>query len=220
MTAPACIGEAISWPRLEAFAAGGGAPATRSQIDAHLAACPACRHCLAELRADVVALPPLAVPAARPRRAWWQTWLVPALGVAAAAAIALVVLRGLRGAGAPPREDVVAIKGVGDVVVGVVRERGGAISDDARTFAPGDRWKVVVTCPPAASAAFTVEVSEAGPGAAATIDRPLPPATLPCGNRVVLPGAFALTGMRAHRVCVRVTSADDTGRACVTIAPE
>lgn len=208
MTALACIGEPISWLRLEMFAAG---RATDPDTGAHLAGCAACQHLLEELRRDVVALPMLVVPeTARPTR-WW-TWLVPALGLAAAAAIALVVLRPR-----PAREDVVAVKGVGEVIVDVVRERAGVIRDDVRTYVAKDRWKVVVTCPPAGSATFDVGVTESG---RAEVDRPLMPTTLACGNRIVLPGAFELTGNQANRVCVTITSAEDSGRACVTIKPE
>jgi hypothetical protein len=115
---------------------------------------------------------------------------------------------------------VARVKGVGEVVLGVVRERGGAIRHDARTFAPGDRWKIVVTCPPAAAAWVDVAVYDAG-----QIDHPLEPARIGCGNRVVLPGAFALTGDRANRVCVRIgaAAAPDRGQppdACVTLRPE
>ena len=38
----ACIGEPVSWLRLERFALGAADPA----IASHVAACPACRHCL------------------------------------------------------------------------------------------------------------------------------------------------------------------------------
>jgi hypothetical protein len=212
MTALACIGEPISWLRLELFASGRTADPA---IASHLAACPACSHCLDEIRGDLVALPVLAMPDVAPRRASWWTWLVPALGLAAAA-VALVILAPWRGS-TPQREDVVAVKGIGEVIVDVVRERGGVIRDDVRTFAPGDRWKVVVTCPPAGSARFDVGVTEAG---STVLDRPLRPATLGCGNRVVLPGAFTLTGDQPNRVCVTITSGEDSGRACVTIKPE
>ncbi len=213
MSALACIGEPISWLRLEQFAS------TRADtaVASHVEACPACRHCLDEITRDVVALPPLAVPVRRRARAWW-TWAVPAMAFAAAAIVLLVVVR--RG-GDATREDVVVVKGVGEVVLGVVRERGGVIREDVRSFAPGDRWKVVVTCPPAASASVEVAVSEIGGGGAA--DHPLVPATIACGNRIVLPGAFVLTGTRRNRICATVTSpgpGNDRGTACVTIAPE
>jgi hypothetical protein len=214
VSALACIGEPVSWPRLETFAAGGHDGA----IASHVAACPACQHCLDEIRGDLVALPPLAVPAPRaPRaRAWW-TRLVPAMALAAAALVMLIVWRG-RAPDAPVREDVARVKGIGEVVLGVVRERGGVVREDVRSFAAGDRWKVVITCPPGGAASVEVVVTEAG---ATTSDHPLMPATLACGNRIVIPGAFTLTGTHAHRVCARVTSdGGDAGIACLTIAPE
>ncbi|MGE0396772.1 MAG: hypothetical protein AB7T06_08655 [Kofleriaceae bacterium] len=212
MSALACIGTPISWPRLETFASG-RADATISE---HVAACPACRHCLDEIRADVVALPPLAVPAPTPRRAWWA-WAVPALALAAAAVIALVVFRG--DDPRPREENVVAIKGVGDVVLETVRERSGTIRENVRSFATGDRWKLVVTCPPSAGGVMlAVDVTVVEIGGAPQIDRPLVPSRIACGNRVVLPGAFSLTGPRANRVCAAIGPDRDT--ACVTIAPE
>ena len=213
MSALACIGEPVSWLRLETFAAGKGDPA----IETHLAACPACAHCLAEITGDLVALPVLAVPARAPRR-WWWLRLAPAFALAAAAVIALVVVTRPRGHEVT-REGVVGIKGVGEVIVDVVRERDGVIRQDVRSFAAGDRWKVVVTCPPSASATFEISVADG-----ATVDHPLAPARLPCGNRVVVPGAFTITGSTPNRVCVRVTpegaGTGDAGSACVTLAPE
>lgn len=199
----ACTATPISWLRLEQHAAGGDDP----EVTAHLAACPACTRCLAEIRDDVVALPPLAVAPPPRRRAWWHVAL-PAFALAAA--LALVVWPR-----DPRRDDRVRVKGVGEVILGVVRERAGAIRDDATTFSPGDRFKVVVTCPPAAAAWVDVDVSG---------DRPLPPARIACGNRVVVPGAFHLTGTAPNRICVRVAAAsapDATApRACVTVHPE
>jgi hypothetical protein len=204
MATLACIGEPISWLRLERYAHSGASDAS---VREHLAACPACQHCFDEIERDVVALPPLHVPAKRRRR-----WLfaLPAIGAIAAAAIVLLLLRPR-----PRAEDNVAhIKGIGDVVVDVVRERDGSVRDDVRTFKAGDRWKVIVTCPPTHAVALDVAVHEDG---AARPDRPLAPAKLVCGNRVVLPGAFALTGTKPHRVCVRI---EDQATACVTLSPE
>jgi hypothetical protein len=194
----ACIDTPVSWPRLERFALA-GADAT---IAAHVAACPACARCLDEIRADVVALPPIVVPVVAKRR-WWVL-AIPAL---AAAAVIFAVWPRPR-----PREDIARVKGVGEVILGTVRERDGAITEDAATYLPGDRFKVVVTCPPAASAWIVVEVGG---------DRPLPPAQLACGNRVVVPGAFHLDG-DVNRVCVEVAAAADqpAARACVTVRPE
>lgn len=222
-----CIGEPISWLRLEQFALDAADPA----IAAHLAACPACRHCLDGIRADAVALPALVLPAQpagaagavrSARAAWRRWWLAPALAAATAALVLLVVLRPPPGpdpmAGAA--EDLVVIKGVGEVVLELVRERGGAIAFGARGYAPGDRWKVVVSCPPSeASAPLVIDVSV---GDGLTVDRPLPAARIVCGNRVVVPGAFAITGDRANRVCARIAAAPDgsPGTACVTVTPE
>lgn len=209
MSPLACIGEPVSWPRLEAFAS----RREDAAIAAHVEACPACKHCLEEITGDLVALPPLAVPEARPR-AWWR-WAVPAMALAAVVVL-VVVRRG--GAPASVREDVIVVKGVGEVVLGVVRERGGVVREDVRSFSPGDRWKVVVTCPPPFSASVDVAVMEPGAGRG---DHPLMPAAITCGNRVVIPGAFTLTGRANNRVCATVTSAGgDRGTACVTIAPE
>lgn len=217
----ACIGEPISWPRLEAYALEGeGDGAVRD----HLAACAACARCLDEIRGDVVALPPLEVPA-RPAPWWarWLRWLAPAAALAAATGVVLVFLRSSGPGDEAPargREDVARVKGVGEILLGVDRERDGAISRDARTYAPGDRWKVVVTCPPAASAWIEVAVYDAG-----LADHPLPPARIGCGNRVHVPGAFSITGDRPNRICVRVGAgaAPDRARppdACVTLRPE
>jgi len=121
--------------------------------------------------------------------------------------------------------NIASIKGVGDVTLGLVRERDGAIREDATTFARGDRWKVVVTCAPGHGTWVDVAVVEAGTKSA---DHPLAAAHVACGNRVVVPGAFELTGKVANRVCVRIAAdvapardilgGDDT--ACVTVSPE
>lgn len=220
MSAPTCIAEPISWLRLEQHAL-----ARDPEVEAHVGRCEACRSCLDAILADSVALPALPAHAPVPARRRWWTWSVPALAAAAVAAIALAVLRPRP---EPRPDDTTAVKGVGEVLVDVVRERGGAIAESARTFAAGDRWKVVVTCPPEAGAWLDVGVVEIGgaPGA----DYPLAPAHVACGNRVVVPGAFELTGTHANRVCVRV-SADgpparepprpgEPGVACVTVSPE
>ena len=206
-----CTGQPISWLRLEQHAL-----AHDAAVEAHLAECAACRSCMDEIRGDVVALPALPELAPRRRRwTWTWTWSLPAL--AAAALLLLIVWPRAH------REDRVAIKGVGEVVIDLVREHDGAITESARTFEPGDRWKVVVTCPPSAGAWLDVAVFEIG-GAAAP-DYPMPAAHVACGNRVYLPGAFVLTGARPNRVCVRVSADGPPARdgagdmACVTVAP-
>lgn len=198
----ACIGEPISWLRLERFALEPKDAAVRD----HVAACPACKHCLDEIRRDVVALPVLDVPV---KRRWW-TFALPAFAAIAAAAVILFLLRPR-----DPKPDGVAhIKGIGEVVVDVLRERDGVVRDDVRSFRAGDRWKVVVTCPPTKAVALDVAVREQG---TARADHPLSPGKIVCGNRVVLPGAFTLTGEKPHRLCVRI---EDQANACLTLSPE
>jgi len=227
----ACIGEPISWLRLEAFALGAPDPA----VPLHTAACPVCRRCLDQIRDDVVALPPLELPLPRPARRWWarpgtparRRWW-PSLALAAAALAALAVLAVVviaPGESSPPESrasqgdslGVVAVKGVGDVRLELVRERAGEIRHEASRFARGDRWKVVVTCAPSATAWVEVSVSDG-----ATIDHPIAPARLPCGNRIVVPGAFTITGIGANQVCVRVAAGPGapSAIACATVRPE
>ena len=146
----ACIGEPISWLRLERYALS----STDAAVREHLDACDACRHCLDEIQRDVVALPPLHVPE---KRRWWK-FVLPALGGIAAAAVILFLLR--------PRDleqaGVAHVKGIGEVVIDVVRERAGSVRDDVRTFQAGDRWKIVVTCPPTKQVALDVAIREQG----------------------------------------------------------
>ena len=208
MMQQACIGEPVSWLRLERFAL----EPRDSSVREHVAACPACKSCLDVIERDVVALPPLAVPAKT--RPWWH-FALPALLPLAAAAILLIVLRPR--VETEHRREQVTIKGVGVVVLELVRERRGAIMMDARTFKEGDRFKLVVTCPPDRTAHFELRVQEAGTD---QIDRPLSPADLVCGNQVVMPGAFTLTGAKANEVCVDVTGPSETKTACVTLRPE
>ncbi len=202
-----CIAEPVSWLRLERHALGEREAATV----AHLAACQTCRACADAIAADTFELPalrPAVVIPLRKKRPLWQI-AAPAFALAAAAVVALVVV-----SRPPPREaDRFAVKG-GELVLGLVRERAGMIADDATTFRPTDRWKVVVTCPPGEAVAPSVSVVEVGGSAPA--DHPLVDATVACGNRVVLPGAFTLTGLRANQVCVTIGEA----RACRTVAAE
>jgi len=193
----ACTGEPISWPRLEAHAL-----APDAGVTAHVAECAACRACLDEIERDVVALPGLPAAPAPKKQKWWLLGLVPALAVVA---LILFVLR--------PRDDrnLLAVKGVGDVEIELVRERAGVITYDSRTFTPTDRWKVVVTCVASAHFGLTVDVRDGH-----TIDHPLPPAYVGCGNRVVVPGAFTLDGKDPNKVCVYV----EDQSACVTVRPE
>jgi hypothetical protein len=211
-----CIGEPISWLRLESYAL----DHRDDKIAAHLASCAACAACLAEIRADVVALPPLVVPE---KRAWFSwRWFAPAMGAIAAAALVLLLI-GRRDR--TQLDHVTTIKGAGDVVLGVVRERGGVIRRDVTSYLPGDRWKVVVTCAPGPFVWIDVAVVDP-----TGVDYPLGPAQLACGNEVAVPGAFEITGTAVNVVCARLDTEviptrttpkpGDPGVACVTLTPE
>ncbi len=226
-----CIGEPVSWMRLEQYVLA----RSDARVTEHVAACPACRACLEELERDVVALPPLALPqnaAASARRRWW-TFALPTGLALAAAALLLLVLRPRDGAQSPDDHDeprgtnVTSVKGVGTIELGVVRDRAGVITEDVLSFTRGDRWKLVVTCAADRSAWIDVAIVEVG---AREADYPLAPARVVCGNRIALSGAFSLTTAKPHVVCVRVSTNAAPARsvptpgapgvACVTLQPE
>ncbi len=224
----ACIGTPISWLRLETYAV----DMRDATVAKHLGECPACHGCFAQIRDDVVALPALIGSSpSRPKRNWlW--WLAPAMAAAAAAILLLVIVRR-----SPAPDHVTTIKGGRQVVLGVVRERSGSIRRDVTTYAAGDRWKLTLTCSPdpafaPSSGAWAgpfvwVDVAVVDPKG---VDHPLSPAQLSCGNEIVVPGAFEITGRDANVVCVvldpdvippRTPPVPGTpGTACVTLTPE
>jgi hypothetical protein len=220
-TPPSCIGEPVSWLRLEQFAMS----RKDARVSEHVEACPACRACLDEISRDVVALAPLVVPAdAKARRPWWHLAMPIGLAVAAAAVLLLVLRPRTQ---SPSATDITQVKGLGTVEIDVVRERGGVVRTDVRSYAAGDRWKVVVTCAADKAAWLDVFVVEAG---ATHPDYPLAPAQVACGNQIAVPGAFAITGDKDNVVCVRVSTDGEPARtdgtpgdpnvACVTLSPE
>ena len=220
MTA-ACIGEPVSWLRLEQLALGELADAGAAR--AHLDACPACAAALARITGDVRPLPRLPLLAVAVPAPWWRRWQLAGAGLAVAMAAALLVLL-VRNPDEPalgPRT--VRVKGAGPVVIGLVRERGGAIAFDPPDVAPGDRWKVEVTCAPGGAAWVDVVVHQDG---AASF--PLAARRLRCGNRVAVPGAFRITGGAAE-VCVavaasapdrtRLAAGERRGTSCTRLTP-
>lgn len=236
-----CIGEPVSWLRLEQLALGelrdGGA------AEQHVARCAACAAALAQLRGDTRELPPLVVPAlpgaanvrnsdvwssdvrvsgirgvnvrnADVRNAdvraadvrgdaaapWWKrSWTLGGAGLAAALAALLLFVLVRRDA--PPDGDnrfaaLLHVKGAGDVSVTLVRERDGVITFDPSDVADGDRWKIQLTCAQGGAVWADVAVLQNG-----LTSHPLSPQRLACGNEVVLPGAFRITGGGAE-LCV------------------
>jgi hypothetical protein len=219
VSAARCIGEPVSWLRLERFAAG----EREGAIATHLDACAACRACLDEIAADAVVLPRLpAVVDAPPSR--WIRWLFG--GGAAALAVAAVILLVIARRGATPEvaSDAptahVAVKGAGTVVLSIVRERDGAIAYDPATFRTSDRLKVRVTCAPGPSIWTDVVVYQ--PGAS----YPFAAVEIPCGNEAVVPGAFRLDTAAPAKVCVALSVGAAPARpapgqlACAPLAPE
>lgn len=195
MTAATCIGEPVSWLRLERLALADLDAATTAAVRAHLDACAACAAAFARIADDVRPLPRLpAVDAtARP---WWTRWRLAIGGVALAAgtAAALVALRPAAVAPLPPGG--VRVKGAGVVVVRLVRERDGAIAFDPDDVRDTDRWKVELTCAPGGAAWVDVAVVQG-----AEVAFPLAAQQVGCGNAVAVPGAFRITDGAAE-VCV------------------
>ncbi len=204
MRAAQCIGEPVSWLRLEQHAL-----AADAEVARHLGECAACRGCLADIEADRGrALPPLgevAIAAAARRRRRLRAGFA-ATGTALAAAAVLVLLLVGRG-----DENMPGIKGGDDLVLDLVRERAGEVVADPVSYRDGDRFKVIVTCAAPGQVSVDVTVEQAG-----EIFTPLERARIRCGNRVSLPGAFELTGSEPARVCVHLAGAT----ACAQLAPD
>lgn len=206
MTSPQrdCVAEPISFLRLERYRLHELSASEERAVSQHLAQCPVCRGCYAEVERELElpelpALPerrpPSVVRALRPRR-----WLALGAGAGAALALAAAALLVVRGPATRSGEDVppqrFGIKG-GDVAIDLVRKHQGALSD-AAVFVAGDVFKVLVTCPPPLTPRFDVVVYQGGeahfPLAAGALES--------CGNRRPLAGAFALDGAEPAVVCV------------------
>jgi len=237
-----CIAEPVSWLRLEQYLLDELPPAERALVATHLRACPACAAAETEARQPV---PVRALGVARPRLSariaatlfgTRTAGIASRMALVAATAAVLVLARApaSRGPGEVDRspradETLAAIKG-GEVAVELVRERAGVVEPGATTFAPGDRWKVLVTCPSGRIRFWDLGVRE---GEAMVF--PLAPGSpLICGNRVPLPEALRISGTRANDVCLFLSDAPpDRARAtalgpaalaaaavCLTLRPE
>jgi hypothetical protein len=214
-----CIGEPVSWLRLERYHLGEVDAEERARVAEHLSACPACAACFAQIGADEEnALRPLDLPAVRPRRvrsarATFARRAAGVVGVVSmAAAVMLAVGRGFGpgGGGIDPAGGNYA-KG-GAVTFSLVRDDSESIVAANGIFHDGDRFKAVVTCPPSLRATFDVVVFDAsGPSF------PLvPTVALTCGNSVPLSGAFRLTGLGEETVCVVWAEAGAPDRAVLS----
>jgi hypothetical protein len=212
--AAAC--DPISWLRLERYQLGELPPAEHDAISDHLATCARCRACLdriqspeqGELRplefVDAPAGPRVsaetrapAAPRTAARDRWFRKWRVLGFaGSAAATALLVLVMRGTDAPIAPGRR--IHTKG-GDVALELVRERDGSTANEPTSFAPTDRFKMLLTCPPLlrlyADLAIVQTDGVAFPGE---------PTAVSCGNRVPLPPAFRITGPGPATICVAV----------------
>lgn len=191
-----CVGQPVSWLRLEGYALAELDPPTTAAVRAHLDDCAACRAALATVEADAVALPPLPVVVATARAGDRRRWALGAgVGVALAAAAALLLWLRAPGRGGPP-ERRTRLKGAGVVSLTLVRERDGEVSFDPPDVDAGDRWKTQLTCARAGTVWADVVVYQ--PDGASF---PLPAQAITCGNQVAVPGAFRVTDGGAT-ICV------------------
>jgi hypothetical protein len=213
-----CIGEPVSWLRLEQLRLGELPEPERAGVAQHLSACEACAACAARIEADeAVPLPPLVVRSGatevRPRPRRGLATLVGA--VAMAAGVVLAVGHAWRGT-APADGDPTASRPKGDGTAFVlVRDDGERLAEARGVYRDGDRFKALVTCPPSMAGHFDLVVFDAdGTGRRSF---PLEPArSLACGNEVPLPGALRLTGTGGEVVCVVWREDGDVDREALT----
>jgi len=194
----ACIGMPISWLRLERYQAGDIAGDERETIAKHLASCEACAECLRRIESDN--REPPALPAVH-KKSGVVVQLRRAAPWIGALAIAAAVLLLIRKPTTDPQPQVdmppgVRIKG-GDISFSLVNAddtvfEGGAVYRD------GDRFKVIMTCPPGMRGGFDVVVYE-GNEAAFPLEAPR---GIACGNGVAIPGAFRATGADKMTLCL------------------
>ena len=219
---PRCVGEPVSWLRLERFHLGEIQGTERAAIAEHTAACPACAACLAQiLDDDAQALPPLSVPE-RPRRNVLSLFPVRAAAALGALAAGGALVLGLRGNGHRGEIEHARLgesRVKGDAIAfSLVRDDDARITGTAGVYRDGDRFKALVTCPPGAGVAFDVVVYDVG-----GTSFPLEVAReLACGNDVPLPGAFRLTGDTDETVCLVWAEGApvDRGALAVRTAPD
>lgn len=174
----------ISWLQLERYALGELTGAERADVERRLEQSSEDRACLDAILEDSVELPPLPAVIRRKRTPWWIG------GVALAAAIALALVP----RDVPSRRTASdGVKG-GEAAVMLISERTG---NAPRNFRDGDRFKLLVTCPPWLSSRLSVVLFQDGQRY-----QPLAAHDLACGNQVPWPGAFALDGAHDVEVCV------------------
>jgi hypothetical protein len=195
----ACTAQPISWLKLEQYQLGELSADEMRRVEAHLKECEVCRASLESIQQDEAVLKPL--PEITRKAPLWR-WVTAGTALAAAAALLLVLLVADWKQAVPDIPgSKIGFKG-GELSISLVRERQGKILHDPESFAPGDRFKLQVTCPPSEEIFWNVVVFQAGGSSFPYI----PEEPLKCGNRVPLPGAFSITGKSAATVCLTVST--------------
>jgi hypothetical protein len=221
-----CIGEPISFLRLEIHLQGEGTPEERAALEAHLGQCSACRACYRELETDPFELAPWSsfagdsatlvrratrtqpghpsigqrgpqLTAALAQTKRWRAGVAAGFAGLAAAAIALLVVLERPDSALPASSR--RIKG-GELALELIRESAGDLAADPARFSPGDRFQLRATCPPGPDRFWDVAVFDGE-----TPSFPLRGGVIACGNGVALPGAFRLTSHAPHEVCLMLS---------------
>jgi hypothetical protein len=194
----------ISWLALERYFLGELEQGEKARVELALEYSGDLRRCLEKIRADVgrpvQPLPSISAAAARSSRdhrvhgwRWRETWrsaLALTAGLLAAVGGWNVWNRAAVHQGERLKGDQLSVQ--------LVRHSGGAVAEDASVFGEGDLFKVRVTCSRAGAVSWQVSVFQGG-----EVFFPLSSAEpLHCGNQVLLPGAFRLTGAAPVIVCL------------------
>jgi hypothetical protein len=192
--------EPISWLVLEQYHLDELEVSDRDGIFGHLDGCPDCSEKLRFIEGDLRPLPSLSelepeLFDTKPVRLWWRWLLAGASGIVLVGAVIMAAILPARMTDYPPQK--VAYKG-GELAMSLVRERGGITTEDPERFVDGDRFKVLLSCPPG-QLAWDVAIFQGG-----EVFYPYEAGTTTCGNATPLPGAFRLTGPGDVTVCVVV----------------
>jgi hypothetical protein len=186
MTSP-CGNEETSWLRLERHALGELPSAEGERVQQHLGDCAMCQTCMDSIVADAYRpLPSLNIGTAKARWVW--PWRLSCFAGAGAAALLLVSPWTQHGD--------VRTKGA-EAAWELTREHDGTQTTQPTVYVPGDRFKISMTCAEANDRHWDVVIKQDG-----RLFFPLAGGTSACGNNVVLPGAFTLSGKTTATVCL------------------
>lgn len=197
----------VSYLRLERYELRELPPEEHRRVAEHLAQCATCRACHERLQADareqdVAALvATLQDPRTQPRAAGgWRSWLWAPWALAASALLLLSVVVSEQQV---PSRTPAGTKGDALAIELTRIDARGALLDPTH-FAPGDRFKIALTCPPQLAGQVTVFVFQEGEAFAPFRVQRLES----CGNRRMLQGALELDGETPVEVCVALGQVD------------